>query len=116
MNVEIGNLKVNDIMSNPIVIDENLDLDNALSLMRKHNISRLPVVNIKHIIVGVVSLLDILKIISIPNEKDSHAYGFKEKTKSGSVLIKDIMKNALTIESGSIIKTMIDSFKNSDKF
>ncbi len=115
LNVEIGNLKVNDIMSNPIVIDENLDLDNALSLMRKHNISRLPVVNIKHIIVGIVSLLDILKIISIPTEKDSHAYGFKEKTKSGSVLIKDIMKNALTIESGSIIKTMIDSFKNSDE-
>jgi CBS domain-containing protein len=115
LNVELGNLKVNDIMSNPIVIDESSDLDNALNLMRKNNISRLPVVNDKQIVVGVISLVDILKITSIPNEKDSHAPGPGSKEKSGSVLVKDIMKNAFTIESGSIIKTKIDSFKNSDE-
>ncbi len=102
-------------MSNPIVIDESSDLDNALNLMRKNNISRLPVVNDKQIVVGVISLVDILKITSIPNEKDSHAPGPGFKEKSGSVLVKDIMKNAFTIESGSIIKTKIDSFKNSDE-
>ncbi len=115
LNVNLGNLKVNDIMSNPIVIDENSDLDNALSLMRKNNISRLPVVNNKHLIVGVISLLDILKIISIPSEKDSHTSGFKEKTKPGSVLIKDITKSAITVENGSIIKNIIDNFRNSDE-
>ena len=115
LNVELGNLKVNDIMSNPVVIDENSDLDNALSLMRKNNISRLPVVSIKHIIVGVISLLDILKILSHPNEKDSHAYRLNEKSKPGSVLVKDITKSALTVENGSTIKNIIDNFKNSDE-
>jgi predicted transcriptional regulator/ribosome-associated translation inhibitor RaiA len=115
LNVELGNLKVNDIMSKSIFIDENSDLDNALSLMRKNNISRLPVINNKHLIVGVISLLDILKIISIPAEKDSHTSGFKQTTKPGSVLVKDIMRNALTVESGSIIKNTIDNFKNGDE-
>ncbi len=115
LNVELENLKVNDIMSNPIVIDENSDLDNALSLMRKNNISRLPVINDKYLVVGVISLLDILKITSIPNEKDSHAPAPGSKEKPGSVLIKDIMKNAITIENGLFIKNVIDSFKNSDE-
>ena len=62
LNVELDNLRVNDIMSIPIVIDENSNLDNALSLMRKNNVSRLPVVNNNRFTIGVISLLDILKI------------------------------------------------------
>ncbi len=115
LNVELNHIKVNDVMSNPIVIDENSDLDNALNLMRKNNISRLPVVNNKHLVIGIITLLDILKITSIPNEKDSHSIDQGSKEKSGSVLIKDVMKNAPTVESGSIIKTVIDNFKNNDE-
>ncbi len=115
LNIELRNLKVNDIMSNPMVIEENSDLDNALNVMRKNNISRLPVINKKHLTVGVISLLDILKILSTPNEKDSHTYRLNEKSKPGSVLIKDIMRNALTVESGSIIKKIIDNFKDNDE-
>ncbi len=105
LNVELDNLKVNDIMSSPIVIDENSTLDNALSLMRKNNVSRLPVVNNNHFTIGVISLLDILKIFSIHNEKGS----------PGSVLVKDLVRTGLTIESGSIIKNNLDKFKNSDE-
>ncbi len=115
LNIDVGNLKVNDIMSSPIFIDENSDLDNALSLMRKNNISRLPVVNSKYIIIGIISLLDILKIRAIPNEKDSHSNRVIQKSKPGSVLVKDIKRNALSIESGSIIKTIIDNFKHNDE-
>lgn len=114
-NIELGNMKVNDIMSSPILIDENSDLDNALSLMRKDNVSRLPVVNNKNIVVGIISLLDILKIIATPNEKDSHSNRPIEKSKPGSALVKDIKRNALTIESGSIVKTIVDNFKNNDE-
>jgi predicted transcriptional regulator len=115
LDIEIGNVKVNDVMSSPIIIDENSDLDNALSLMRKNNIYRLPVVNNKNIVVGIISLLDILKIRSTPNEKDSHSNRPIEKSKPGSVLVKDIKRNALTVESGSIIKTVIDNFRNNDE-
>jgi CBS domain-containing protein len=116
LNVDMGNLKVNDIMSSPVVIDENSDLDNALNLMRKNNVSRLPVANNDHSgVVGVVSLLDILKILSIPNEKDSQNPGFKGKPKSGSVLIKDILRDAVTVETGSIVKNIIDNLKDKDE-
>lgn len=115
LDIDLGNAKVNDIMSSPVFIDENSDLDNALSLMRKNNVSRLPVVNDKTLVVGIISLLDILKIRSIPNEKDSHSNRPIEKSKPGSVLVKDIKRNALTVESGSIIKTVIDNFKNNDE-
>ena len=98
LNIDVGNLKVNDIMSSPIFIDENSDLDNALSLMRKNNISRLPVVNSKYIIIGIISLLDILKIRATPNEKDSHSNRVIQKSKPGSVLVKDIKRNALGIQ------------------
>lgn len=108
LNVDLGNLKVNDIMSSPVVIDENSDLDNALNLMRKNNVSRLPVANNSHSgVVGVISLLDILKILSIPNEKD--------KAKSGSVLIKDILRDAVAIETGSVVKNIVDNFKSKDE-
>jgi CBS domain-containing protein len=116
LNVDMGNLKVNDIMSSPVVIDENSDLDNALNLMRKNNVSRLPVANNGHSgVVGVVSLLDILKILSIPNEKDSQNPGFKGKPKSGSVLIKDILRDAVTVETGSVVKNIIDNLKDKDE-
>ena len=50
-------------MSGAIVIEEDTTLSNALSKIRRYNISRLPVINMNGILMGVINALDIIKIL-----------------------------------------------------
>ena len=65
LTAEFGHSTVDEIMSGAIVIEENTILSNALSKMRRYNISRLPVINSFGILTGVINPLDIAKIIPL---------------------------------------------------
>ena len=56
------------VMSGAIVIEEDTTLSNALSKIRRYNISRLPVINMNGILVGVINALDIIKIFATQGE------------------------------------------------
>jgi len=58
----LENLKVNDIMTKtPIVINENEKITDASDLMSKHDVERLPVVNDKKNLVGIITREDIIR-------------------------------------------------------
>ena len=57
--------QVLDVMtSEPVCLPEDKTTDDALTLMRKAGIRRLPVINARGLLVGVVSMDDVLKTVS----------------------------------------------------
>src|ERR671935_1883893 len=68
---DFGHAIVDEVMSGAIVIEENTSLADAVSKMRRYNISRLPVINTKGILRGTLSILDIAKIVATPRERTS---------------------------------------------
>lgn len=52
--------KVNEIMSKPIMVSEDMDIEEALKKMRLRRIRRTPVVDDKGFLTGVISMDDIL--------------------------------------------------------
>jgi CBS domain-containing protein len=59
---ELEKLKVNDIMTkNPIVINEREKITDASDLMSRHDVERLPVVDDKKNLVGIITREDIIK-------------------------------------------------------
>lgn len=113
--INANDLKVNELMSYPVTIDEKSNLDEALAIMRKNNISRLPVVNSTWSLIGIISLLDVLKILSIPQEKNYQIFGSKEKLKAEHIHIKEILRVTAPIENDTLLKNSIDIFKNYDE-
>ena len=62
---ELESLKVNDIMTKtPIVINQKEKITDASDLMSKHDIERLPVVDDKKNLVGIISREDIIRGMS----------------------------------------------------
>ncbi|WP_415281341.1 CBS domain-containing protein [Candidatus Nitrososphaera sp. FF02] len=55
---DFGHAIVDEVMSGAIVIEEGKPLAEAMSKMRRYNISRLPVINEKGVLRGIVSILD----------------------------------------------------------
>ena len=52
---------------NLITAQNDTDLHNAEQLLKKHKIEKLPIVNTKNILVGLVTYKDILKNKSMPD-------------------------------------------------
>ena len=53
-----GDATVDSVMSGAIVIEEGASLSEAISKMRRHNISRLPLINENGALTGVISVLE----------------------------------------------------------
>ena len=53
-----GNVLVDNVMVGVIVTEEDIALDRALARIRRHNISRLHVINSREVIKGVINALD----------------------------------------------------------
>lgn len=59
--VELDTVRVVDVMSNQLIkANVNLDVDEAIELMQRHGIRRLPLVNDEGVLVSVVSVDDLL--------------------------------------------------------
>jgi CBS domain-containing protein/ribosome-associated translation inhibitor RaiA len=113
---DFGHAIVDEVMSGAIVIEENTSLADAISKMRRYNISRLPVINTKGILRGTLSILDIAKIIATPRERTSKSAAISGGTAGiKDVKVKDIARRAVSVERGTKLNVIIDHFKQNEE-
>lgn len=71
-NLDLNKTKVSEITSKPLVcIDKNMDVEYAINLMSKFNITRV-FVNDGREIIGIISLLDVMSAELIKRAKEGH--------------------------------------------
>jgi CBS domain-containing protein len=71
-NLDLTRTKVSEITSKPLVcIDKGMDVEHAINLMTKSNITRVFVCDGKEII-GIVSLLDVMSSALIKRAREGH--------------------------------------------
>jgi len=72
-NLDLNKTKVGEITSSPLVcIDKGMDIEHAISLMTKFNITRVFVCDGKEII-GIVSLLDVMSAELIKRAREGYS-------------------------------------------
>ena len=94
--MQIKNLMSEDIIS----IDKDQNLSDALKLLRKHNVSRLPVTNNK----------ELVGIISIANKLGSSKYESMPASRLhiSSVMVKDVITVPQSMQLDEVAKIMLD--------
>jgi CBS domain-containing protein/ribosome-associated translation inhibitor RaiA len=113
---DFGHAIVDEVMSGAIVIEENTALADAVSKMRRYNISRLPVINTKGILHGTLSILDIAKIIATPRERTSKSAAISGGTAGiKDVKVKDITRRAVSVERGTKLNAMTDHLRQNEE-
>jgi CBS domain-containing protein len=71
-NLDLNKMKVSEIMSKPVVnVDKGVDIEHAIDLMTKSNITRV-FVNEGREIIGIVSLLDVMSAALINRAREGH--------------------------------------------
>jgi CBS domain-containing protein len=71
-NLDLNKTKVSEIMSKPVVfIDKGVEVEHAVNLMTKFNITRVFVNEGKEII-GIISLLDVMSAALIKRAREGH--------------------------------------------
>jgi predicted transcriptional regulator/ribosome-associated translation inhibitor RaiA len=113
LTADFGHAMVDEVMSGAIVIEEDTILGNALSKMRRYNISRLPVINSIGVLIGTITALDIAKLIATPRERASKSPGVGTMTAIRDAKVKDVMRRAISVERGTKLNSIIESFKGS---
>jgi CBS domain-containing protein/ribosome-associated translation inhibitor RaiA len=113
---DFGHAIVDEVMSGAIVIEEDNSLADAISKMRRYNISRLPVINAKGILRGTLSILDVSKIIATPRERSSKSAAISGGTAGiKDVKVKNIMRSAVSVERGTKLNVLIDHFRRHEE-
>jgi CBS domain-containing protein len=117
MTADFGHATVDEVMSGAIVIEEDTTLADAVSKMRRYNISRLPVINTKGVLRGSVNILDVGKIIdTTPRERTSKSAAISGATAGlGEVKVKDIMRRAIPAERGTKLNTLVEHFRRNEE-
>jgi CBS domain-containing protein len=71
-NLDLNKTKVSEIMSKPVVfIDKGVDVEHAINLMTKFNITRVFVSEGKEVL-GIISLLDVMSSALIRRAREGH--------------------------------------------
>ena len=112
---DFGHATVDQIMSGAIVIEDGSALSNALSKMRRYNISRLPVINTNGLLVGILSALDIANLISVPKERATKSPGVGTGIAIRDVKVKEIMNRASSVETGTKLNVAAEKFKTNEE-
>src|SRR5918996_386681 len=111
-----GNRAMPVVEKGELVIEENTSLADAISKMRRYNISRLPVINTKGILRGTLSILDIAKIIATPRERTSKSAAISGGTAGiKDVKVKDITRRAVSVERGTKLNVITDHFRRNEE-
>lgn len=98
-------MQIKNLMSeNLITIDKDQNLSDALKLLRKHNISRLPVTNNKEL-VGIVSERDIANKLGSSKSEGMPASRFH----ISSVMVKDVITVLETMQLGDVAELMLEN-------
>lgn len=114
---DFGHAIVDEVMTGAIVIEEDTPLADAVSKMRRYNISRLPVINKAGVLRGILSILDAVEIMAMPTERTSKSAaitGSRSKVK-GEVKVKDIMRRAVAVERGTKLNELTENFKKNEE-
>jgi CBS domain-containing protein len=88
---------VDEVMSGAIVIEGDTTLGNALSKMRRYNISRLPVIKLNGVLIGTITALDIAKLIATLIDRPSKSPGVGTMTTIRDAKVKDVMRRAISV-------------------
>jgi CBS domain-containing protein len=89
--------KVKDVMNKPIVVKHEDTLEYVINLMNKHDINRLPVINEKGKLVGIVARADVMK-----GMMEILFFNEMKKETFGSVIETDIDKLLHELEAGPL--------------
>ena len=97
-------MQIKNLMSEDLItVDKDQNLSDALKLFRKHNVSRLPVVNHKEL-VGIISERDIATKLGSSKSESMPASRFH----ISSVMVKDVITVPQSMQLDEVAKIMLD--------
>lgn len=97
-------MQIKNLMSEDLItIDKDQNLSDALKLLRKHNVSRLPVTNHKEL-VGIISERDIANKLGSSKYESMPA----SRLHISSVMVKDVFTVPETMQLADVAKLMLD--------
>jgi CBS domain-containing protein len=102
-------------MSGAIVIEEENTLSNAMSKIRRYNISRLPMINSHGILTGVINAIDIIKILATPRERATKSPGVGTMATIREVKVKDIARRSVSVERGTKLNQISEHFRRNEE-
>ena len=98
-------MQIKNLMSEDIItIDKDQNLSDALKLLRKHNVSRLPVTNNKEL-VGIISERDIANKLGSSKYESMPA----SRLHISSVMVKDVFTVPQTMQLEEVAKLMLEN-------
>ena len=98
-------MQIKNLMSEDIItIDKDQNLSDALKLLRKHNVSRLPVTNHKEL-VGIISERDIASKLGSSKYESMPA----SRLHISSVMVKDVFTVPETMQLDEVAKLMLEN-------
>lgn len=99
-------------MVGAIVTEDDTALDSALAKMRRYNISRLPVIDSKGVLKGVINTLDRAKVMATTRERISKFSRISSAiTPSSRIKVRDIMRKTVPVKMGTKLRDLVESFK-----
>ena len=97
-------MQIKNLMSEDLItVDKDQNLSDALKLLRKHNVSRLPVTNHKEL-VGIISERDIANKLGSSKYESMPA----SRLHISSVMVKDVFTVPQTMQLADVAKLMLD--------
>ncbi len=97
-------MQIKNLMSEDLItVDKDQNLTDALKLLRKHNVSRLPVTNNKEL-VGIISERDIAKKLGSSKYENMPA----SRLHVSSVMVKDVITVPQSMQLGEVAKIMLE--------
>ena len=98
-------MQIKNLMSEDLItIDKDQNLSDALKLLRKHNVSRLPVTNNKEL-VGIISERDIANKLGSSKYESMPA----SRLHISSVMVKDVFTVPETMQLGEVANLMLEN-------
>ncbi len=98
-------MQIKNLMSEDLItIDKDQNLSDALKLLRKHNVSRLPVTNNKEL-VGIISERDIANKLGSSKSEGMPA----SRLHISSVMVKEVITVLETMQLGDVAELMLEN-------
>ncbi|HEY7695332.1 MAG TPA: CBS domain-containing protein [Nitrososphaeraceae archaeon] len=102
---------VDNAMSNVIVINDDVPLSLALAKMRRHNVSRLPVINSEGILVGILNALEKTRLLATPEKRIPKDSWISTKIPAVSqIKAREVMRGMKFVKKGTKLNEIKSSF------
>jgi predicted transcriptional regulator len=105
------------VMNKAIIIGEKDNIEKATSLMYRHGIDRLPVINWEDKLIGCIDSLSMIKFYSIPKESPRFSkFSSAEKESLRGFLVKDYMRKTFGLEKKNFsLEKVIDALQSNEE-